>query len=74
MCHKSYKALNMVIFLNVVAQVLDNLPVNANSNAIILNPSFSLALSRYLLTITTPSMTVHYAHVCLSSTPTDKRG
>ena len=34
------------------------------SNAVILNPSFSLALSRFLLTIITPWLSVRYAHAC----------
>ena len=34
--------------------MLVSLPLNGNSNAVILDPSFSLALSRFLLAITTP--------------------
>ena len=46
------------------------------SNAVILNPSFSLALSRFLLTIITPWLSVRYAHACINrmDSPTDKRG
>ena len=38
-----------VLFYNTLHYVL-----NVHYNAVILNPSFSLALSRFLLTITTP--------------------
>lgn len=49
---------------------------NHISNAVILNQSFSLALSRFLLTIITPWLSVRYAHACINrmDSPTDKRG
>ena len=52
------------------------MPIAYFSNAVILNPSFSLALSRFLLTIITPWLSVRYAHACINrmDSPTDKRG
>ena len=60
---------------NVSANTLFSVPFSIEySNAVILNPSFSLALSRFLLTITTPQMTVRYACINRTDSPTDKRG
>ena len=41
-------------FSTEINQGINNKAAIAFSNAVILNPSFSLALSRFLLTITTP--------------------
>ena len=64
------------IFVQIVLLFPCRVALIHYSNAVILNPSFSLALSRFLLTIIRPWLSVRYAHACINrmDSPTDKRG